>query len=109
MTSYRTKIRERLEAATPGPWAIVDDGTDGPGWVREPTGPIAEIFGGYAERVIGNTTLIASAPTDLRRLLDDLEACQHRLEQTLLRFQLDRLDEEDLAEIGALLAHLGAE
>lgn len=70
-------IRERLDAATPGPW---EAGTAAccpdMGWVDGPKGAVCPQF--TATKVThsldaNDAELIANAPTDLRALLDEVE------------------------------------
>jgi len=78
-TDWIEEIRERLEAATEGPWRS-----------RQQTHPEREhqlhwVEGSNGRRVcqvtgvgtrLGNTALIANAPTDIRRLLEVAEAAR---------------------------------
>jgi len=70
-------IRERLDAATPGPWeAGTASCCPDMGWVDGPKGAVCPQF--TATRVThsldaNDAELIANAPTDLRALLDEVE------------------------------------
>ncbi len=70
-------IRERLDAATPGPWeAGTASCCPDMGWVEGPKGAVCPQF--TATKVThsldaNDAELIANAPTDLRALLDEVE------------------------------------
>jgi hypothetical protein len=85
-------IRERLDAATPGPW---EAGTAAccpdMGWVDGPKGAVCPQF--TATKVThsldaNDADLIAHAPTDLRALLDEVERLTKR-EDELVKAGLD--------------------
>ncbi len=85
-------IRERLDAATPGPW---EAGTAAccpdMGWVDGPKGAVCPQF--TATKVThsldaNDAELIANAPTDLRALLDEVERLTKR-EDELVKAGLD--------------------
>lgn len=91
----RDAIRERLEAATPGEWSVDydDDADDGTipvvtrfvvGVIAE-SAPVVDLHG--IANADDNAAFIAHAPTDVRRLLDEVE----RLEA-----QCDTLARENL-------------
>ncbi len=80
LTKFLESVRARLDAATPAPWqqtrcnddGLIQETGDSTGWKKEyPFAYIAKLGGwGYAGR---NGALIASAPTDLDKLLRIVE------------------------------------
>lgn len=82
-TTRLAAIRERLEAATPGPWHVNND--DGYWYIYGPDNfQIHDQFNtsGNAEgraMAVANAALIANAPSDLAYLLDALAAAQAAL------------------------------
>lgn len=82
-------IRARLEAATPGPWAIEDD-------IRNKTSVASEICGKNREPIcIINTenqnnhdfNFIVNARQDIPALLDALEAAEKRADEAEVKMQ----------------------
>lgn len=70
-TDTRTRARELLKAATPGPWYVASDDE----WiVASNTGNICELAGGKVYKPNGR--LIASAPELLTALLAELDALE---------------------------------
>jgi len=82
-TGWIEEIRERLEAATDGPWEARDRGSPRPVWTHN---------GRHVNRVVAtlnpdlevkaNADLIAHAPTDLRRLLEVVGAAERLVAKT---------------------------
>jgi hypothetical protein len=67
------EIQERLEAATPGPWHIEEKYTD-----------LVNVDGKIIIKEIGrnkSAQFIAHAPTDMRRLLDEVERLRKENEE----------------------------
>lgn len=85
------QIRERLEAATPGPW-VKDPSTGGPdcGFIYSPDGdPVCQVFSnGYCverQEEYGefDVELIAHAPSDIAYLLSELDRTNKQLHMAL--------------------------
>lgn len=87
------EIRARLEAATDGPWEIGTDKEDLlPGFrydiLSEDEWHVASIAGGADSKELpdgeeekANADFIANAPTDIKDLLDEVEAKQHIVDE----------------------------
>ena len=70
-------IKERLAAATPGPWKAKEDSWDGYSVVIDDSGPgvsiIAEQIGQGEDEGRGDAEMIAHAPSDLAALVAEVE------------------------------------
>jgi hypothetical protein len=103
MTDQELKeIRERLEAATPGPWFVSDNGFtkrgDGPPTVYAPDDELRYIavcndgFNINPTPNLSNAQFIAHAPNDIRRLLDEVERLRKEISAyEYLQSEIDRI------------------
>lgn len=101
------EIRERLAAATPGPWSPNDHLADeGCIYIESPSDGIATVFDGP----IANADFIAHAPTDIACLLELLDDIAPHLETAaeacLLAPGFIKKPAMDYAAARAALAHL---
>ena len=77
-------IKERLAAATPGPWKAKEDSWDGYSVVIDDSGPgvsiIAEQIGQGEDKGRGDAEFIAHAPEDIAALITEVETLRGQVE-----------------------------
>lgn len=98
VTKYLDQIKKRLEAATPGPWHIghvsqVGDGEES----ADIDGPNGEEIAHVFQRA--DQSLIASAPTDIYKLIRIVEVQQEALKAYCAITHTMRLDDEPFTVI----------
>jgi hypothetical protein len=83
------QIRAELDAATPGPWEVVEPESHGPGIEAPGANESIVVYSddpeGGVETGLADATLIAHAPTYLASLLDVAEAAQRFMDAADLR------------------------